>query len=159
MALLQGNATEAQKLATELVKSQLLTTNLAEAIAKLPKGLYPFDGWSKDIDLLIQQILLMMKLLSAMPTKPLGQPMVGTPTYYTDLAKTLVNTTGYLGMTESQIASERYKESGGRYGGMETAPVTVINVNGATQGLLNELRNGIIKDSASGSFSTINPFR
>jgi hypothetical protein len=159
MALLQGNATEAQKLATELVKSQLLTTNLAEAISKLPKGLYPFDGWSKDIDLLIQQILLMMQLLSAMPTKPLGQPMTGTPTYYTDLAKTLVNTQGYLGMTQSQIAEERRQESGGRYGGMDTAPVTVINVNGATQSLLNELRNGIIKDSASGSFSTINPFR
>jgi hypothetical protein len=85
--------------------------------------------------------------------------MVGTPTYYTDLAKTLVNTQGYLGMSESQIASERYKESAGRFGGMDTAPVTVINVNGATQSLLNELRNGIIKDSASGSFSTINPFR
>jgi hypothetical protein len=76
------------------------------------------------------------------------------------LAKTLVNTTGYLGMTEGQIASERYKESGGRYGGMETAPsTTIINVNGATQGLLNELRNGLINNSASGSFSTINPFR
>lgn len=160
MALLQGNATEAGKLATELVKSQLLTTNLAEAIAKLPKALYPFSGWSKDIDLLIQQILLMMQLLSAMPVTPLGKPMTGTPTYYTDLAKTLVNTTGYMGMSESAIAEERRQESGGRYGGMETAaPVTVINVNGATQGLLNELRNGLINDSASGSFATINPFR
>jgi hypothetical protein len=159
MALLQGNATEAGKLATELVKSQLLTTNLAEAISKLPKALYPFSGWSKDIDLLIQQILLMMRLLSAMPVTPLGKPMTGTPTYYTDLAKTLVNTTGYLGMSESAIAEERRQESGGRYGGMETAPVTVINVNGATQGLLNELRNGLINNSASGSFSSINPFR
>ena len=159
MALLQGNATEAQKLATELVKSQLLTTNLAEAINKLPKGLYPFEGWSKDIDLLIQQILLMMRLLSAMPTKPLGQPMVGTPTYYTDLAKTLVNTQGYLGMSQSQIAEERRQESGGRFGGMDTAPVTVINVNGATESLLNELRNGLINSSASGSFSSINPNR
>jgi hypothetical protein len=160
MALLQGNATEAGKLATELVKSQLLTTDLASAIAKLPKALYPFTGWSKDIDLLIQQILLMMRLLSAMPTKPLGQPMTGTPTYYTDLAKTLVNTQGYLGMSESQIASERYKESAGRFGGMETAaPVTVINVNGATESLLNELRNGLIDSSASGSFSSINPNR
>jgi hypothetical protein len=157
MALLQENASEAAKLATELVKSQLQTTNLAAAIAKLPPALYPFKGWSKDIDLLIQQILLMMKLLSAMPVKPLGQPMVGTPTYYTDLAKTLVNTTGYLGMTQSQIAEERRQESGGRFGGMETAPVTVINVNGATQSLLEELRNGLIKDSASGSFATINP--
>ena len=33
---------------------------------------------------------------------------------------------------------------------------TNIYVNGATQQLLNELRNGLIDSSASGSFSTIN---
>lgn len=160
LALIQENATEAAKLATELVKSQLQTTSLAAAIAKLPKALYPFDGWSKDIDNLIKQILLMMGLLSNMPTSPLGRPVVGTPTYYTDLAKTLVNTTGYMGLTEQQIAEERRQESGGRFGGMQTAaPVTVINVNGATEGLLSELRNGLINSSASGSFSSINPNR
>jgi hypothetical protein len=160
LALIQENATEAAKLATQLVTSQLQTTNLAQAIAKLPKALYPFDGWSKDIDNLIRQILLMMELLTKMPKSPLGQPVVGTPTYYSDLAKTLVNTQGYFGMSESQIAGERFKESAGRFGGMETAaPVTVINVNGATQGLLDELRNGLINSSASGSFSSINPNR
>jgi len=160
LALIQENASEAARLATDLVKSQLQTTNLAAAIAKLPKALYPFDGWSTDIDNLIKQILLMMRLLQTMPTKPLGQPVVGTPTYYTDLAKTLVNTTGYMGLSESQIAEERRQESGGRFGGMQTAaPVTVINVNGATEGLLNELRNGLVNSSASGSFSTVSPFR
>ena len=95
-----------------------------------------------------------------MPKSPLGQAVVGTPTYYTDLAKTLVNTTGYMGLSESQIAEERRQESAGRFGGMQTAaPVTVINVNGATQGLLDELRNGLINSSASGSFSSINPNR
>ena len=157
LALIQENATEAAKLATQLVTSQLQTTNLAQAIAKLPKALYPFTGWSTDIDNLIRQILLMIKLLQTMPTKPLGQPVVGTPTYYTDLAATLVGREAYSGMSVEQIAFERYRESGGRYGGMETAPVTVINVNGATQSLLDELRNGLIKDSASGSFATINP--
>jgi hypothetical protein len=103
--------------------------------------------------------MLMMELLTRMPKSPLGQPVVGTPTYYTDLAKTLVNTTGYMGLSESQIAEERRQESGGRFGGMQTAPVTVINVNGATEGLLNELRNGLINSSASGSFSTVSPFR
>jgi hypothetical protein len=160
LALIQENASEAARLATDLVKSQLQTTNLAQAIAKLPKALYPFDGWSKDIDNLIRQILLMMQLLTIMPTSPLNKPTVGTPTYYTDLAKTLVNTTGYLGLTESQIAEERRQESGGRFGGMQTSPTTtVINVNGATQGLLDELRNGLINSSASGSFSSINPNR
>ena len=61
-------------------------------------------------------------------------------------------------MTESQIAAERFKESAGRFAGSAIAPTTtIINVNGATQALLDELRNGLIKDSASGSFATINP--
>jgi hypothetical protein len=159
LALIQENASEAAKLATELVKSQLQTTNLASAIAKLPKALYPFTGWSTDIDNLIKQILLMMQLLSNMPSSVLGKPTIGTATYYTDLAKTLVNTTGYLGMSEAQIAEERRQESAGRFAGSAAAPVTVINVNGATQGLLDELRNGLINSSASGSFSSINPNR
>lgn len=155
LALIQENASEAAKLATELVKSQLQTTNLAEAIAKLPKALYPFDGWSKDIDLLLQQIMLMMKLLAMMPKTPLG----GTGNYYNDLASTLVGTVGYSGMGVNEIAQERYRESGGRFGAPPSTSTTVINVNGATQGLLDELRNGFINSSASGSFSSVSPIR
>ena len=155
LALLQQNASEASRLATELVKSQLQTTNLAEAIAKLPKALYPFEGWSKDIDLLIQQIMLMMKLLTMMPKTPLG----GTGNYYNDLASSLVGTAGYSGMGVAEIAQERYRESGGRFGAPPSTSTTVINVNGATQGLLDELRNGFINSSASGSFSSVSPIR
>ena len=43
--------------------------------------------------------------------------------------------------------------------GQAQPSTTNIYVNGATQQLLNELRNGLINDSASGSFATINPFR
>lgn len=159
LALIQENATEAAKLATELVKSQLQTTGLALAIAKLPKALYPFEGWSKDIDILLKQIMLMMELLAKMQNPLSGKPVVGTATYYTDLAQTLVGRDAYAGMSVAEIARERYRESGGLYGGMETRPTTVINVNGATQGLLDELRNGLINSSASGSFSSINPNR
>jgi hypothetical protein len=155
LALIQENASEASKLATELVKSQLQTTNLAEAIAKLPKALYPFEGWSKDIDNLIAQIMLMMKLLTMMPKTPLGM----TGNYYNDLASSLVGTAGYQGMGVAEIAQERYRESGGRFGAPPSTSTTVINVNGATQGLLDELRNGFINSSASGSFSSVSPIR
>jgi hypothetical protein len=43
--------------------------------------------------------------------------------------------------------------------GLNRDGTTIINVNGATQGLLDELRNGFINSSASGSFSSISPFR
>jgi hypothetical protein len=61
-------------------------------------------------------------------------------------------------MGVQEIAQERYRESGGRFGAPPTS-TTVINVNGATQGLLDELRNGFINSSASGSFSSVSPIR
>ena len=187
MALLQGNATEAGKLATELVKSQLLTTNLAEAIAKLPKALYPFEGWSKDIDNLIAQIQLMMKLLSQMGTTSTGQgvnspsalpniaaPFIKDGVHFavinpqnqmsaSELAK-LQSKPATIAQSEAIMAAMSYRmqaqaEAYNLSQGLNRDGTTIINVNGATQSLLNELRNGIIKDSASGSFSTINPFR
>ena len=96
----------------------------------------------------------MMKLLSQMPKTPLG----GTGNYYNDLAQTLVGTAGYQGMGVQEIAQERYRESGGRFGAPPTS-TTVINVSGATTDLLNQLRNGLIDSSASGSFATVNPNR
>jgi hypothetical protein len=187
LALLQENASEASKLATELVKSQLQTTNLAEAIAKLPKALYPFEGWSKDIDNLIAQILLMMKLLSQMGTTSTGQgvnspsalPNIAAPFVKdgvnfavinpqnkmsaSELAK-LQSKPATIAQSEAIMAAMSYRmqaqaEAYNLSQGLNRDGTTIINVNGATQGLLDELRNGLINSSASGSFSSINPFR
>ena len=46
MALLQDNGSEAERLSNELLKSQLLTTGLANAIRNLPMALNPFANWS-----------------------------------------------------------------------------------------------------------------
>jgi hypothetical protein len=187
LALLQENASEASKLATELVKSQLQTTNLAEAIAKLPKALYPFEGWSKDIDNLIAQILLMIKLLSQMGTTSTGQgvnspsalPNIAAPFVKdgvnfavinpqnkmsaSELAK-LQSKPATIAQSEAIMAAMSYRmqaqaEAYNLSQGLNRDGTTIINVNGATQGLLDELRNGLINSSASGSFSSINPFR
>jgi hypothetical protein len=42
------------------------------------------------------------------------------------------------------------------FGQAQPSSTTNIYVNGATQQLLNELRNGLIDSSASGSFASIN---
>ena len=187
LALIQENASEAGKLATELVKSQLQTTNLAEAIAKLPKALYPFEGWSTDIDNLIRQIELMKNLLSQLGTTTTGQginspsrlPSIAAPftkdgvefavinpqnkMSASELAK-LQSKPATIAQSEAIMASMSYRmqaqaEAFNLSQGLNRDGTTIINVNGATQGLLDELRNGLINSSASGSFSSINPFR
>jgi hypothetical protein len=49
LALLQGNASEAERLSAELAISQLKTTNLALAISRLPPALNPFLDYPSDV--------------------------------------------------------------------------------------------------------------
>lgn len=63
LALLQGNATEAERLGKQLAIVQLQTTDLAGAIAKIPKALNPFEGWGSEIDNLLAKMISMYKLL------------------------------------------------------------------------------------------------
>jgi hypothetical protein len=146
LAIIQENATEAAKLATELVKSQLGTTNLAAAIAKLPPALYPFKGWSTDIDNLIKQILLMMKLLQDVGVKGIPNPQTALAGYRDYRA----------GERDSQPTVMSSYTDTLPVNSISSASTTNIYINGATQALLDELRNGLIKDSASGSFASIN---
>jgi hypothetical protein len=183
LALIQGNATEAAKLATELIKSQLQTTNLAEAIAKLPKALYPFEGWSKDIDLLIAQIELLRRLLAGMGTaqnvssrtEAIAAPFTKNGVMFADInpqqqmtakqLEALQSKPATIAQSEAIMASMSYRlqaqaEAYYMSQGLDrNGQVINVTVNGATQGLLDELRNGLINQSASGSFSSINPFR
>ena len=184
LALLQENASEAGKLATELVKSQLQTTNLAEAISKIPPALYPFKGWSTDIDNLIQQILLMMKLLTMMPNlqgvnspsklESIAAPFTKNGVMFADInpqqkmtpsqLEALQKKPATVAQSEAIMAAMSYRlqaqaEAYNLSQGLNRDGTTIINVNGATEGLLNELRNGLINSSASGSFSSINPNR
>jgi hypothetical protein len=186
LALVQENASEASKLATELVKSQLQTTNLAEAIAKIPPALYPFKGWSTDIDNLIQQILLMIRLLSNMPAlssngftsspalDAIAAPFTKNGVMFADInpqqkmsasqLEALQKKPATVAQSEAIMAAMSYRlqaqaEAYNVSQGLNRDGTTIINVNGATQGLLDELRNGFINSSASGSFSSINPNR
>jgi hypothetical protein len=184
LALIQENATEAAKLATELVKSQLQTTNLAEAIAKLPKGLYPFQGWSKDIDILLKQLELMLKLLTLINapkgvtgtrTEAIAEPFTKNGVMFADInpqnqmsasqLAALQSKPATIAQSEAIMASMSYRlqaqaEQYYMSQGLDrNGQVINVTVNGATQGLLDELRNGLINSSASGSFSSINPNR
>jgi hypothetical protein len=161
LAILQQNTGEAERLATQLAISQLQTTNLGLAISKLPPALYPFKGWSEEIDALMKKILEMLKLLQT--------PLTLIPSFGTGAHGNVDAMGRYIGTPFGQagsnvstfIGSQGGYDMGANYvgtpfGQAQPSSTTNIYVNGATQQLLNELRNGLIDSSASGSFATIN---
>ena len=155
LALVQENATEASKLATELAISQLQTTNLAEAIRKLPPALNPFLGWSSELDLILMKLgLLNAKLAQQSPAAAVSQiygiggvgGLVRDREY--DMSSTNALAAAATQIPQTMLPDYRSYRSGERG--------DTIIINGATQGLLDEVRNGLINSSASGSFATIN---
>lgn len=103
-------------------------------VLKVPKingwdfeGLLAAEGWEAALKALNEYL----KMLAAMKKPELPVPY--TPTYYSDLAKTLVGTPGYTGMTAGQIEAERMRESGNRFsapkmaeGGIVTRATTAL---------------------------------
>ena len=155
LALIQENASEASRLATELAISQLQTTNLAEAIRKLPPALNPFLGWSSELDLILMKLgLLNAKLAQQSPAAAVSQiygiggvgGLVRDREY--DMSSTNALAAAATQIPQTMLPDYRSYRSGERG--------DTIIINGATQGLLDEVRNGLINSSASGSFATIN---
>jgi hypothetical protein len=160
LALLQGNASEAERLGKQLAISQLQTTNLAQAIANIPMALNPFKGWGTEIDNLLAKMIEMFKLLNnPLQTSTITQKMITPPTF-------AEYTAGLYGGHPSSIAPKASSQtpptfldySSQMFGGTPTSGNIINNytINGATTDLIDQLRNGLINSSASGSFSTIN---
>ena len=160
LALLQGNAAEAERLSKQLAISQLQTTNLAQAISNIPMALNPFKGWGTEIDNLLAKMIEMFKLLNnPLQTSPITQKMITPPTF-------AEYTAGLYGGHPSSIAPKASSQtpptfldySSQMFGGTPTSGNIINNytINGATTDLIDQLRNGLINSSASGSFSTIN---
>ena len=169
LALLQGNAAEAERLGKQLAISQLQTTNLAQAIANIPMALNPFKGWGTEIDNLLAKMIEMYRLLnSPIVMNPTAPTAATNENKYRQIAADLTVANVATGMlpygTASGLAasSARLQAQSDAYFAANpnidprTGVVYNINVNGATQGLLDELRNGLINSYASGSFSSIN---
>jgi hypothetical protein len=168
LALLQGNASEAERLGKQLAISQLQTTNLAQAIANIPMALNPFKGWGTEIDNLLAKMIEMYRLLnSPIIMNPSSPSAIKNESYYRKIASdlTVKNLASGIPMgtaTGLAASSARLEAQSDAYFAANpnidprTGVVYNINVNGATQGLLDQLRNDLINSSASGSFSSIN---
>jgi hypothetical protein len=189
LALIQGNASEAERLAAQLAISQLQTTNLALAIAKLPSALNPFRDYPVDVLEAINDINGIQKALDGLKAPKLS---VIVDTIYTSStlggvgagggggggsAATAPITSGLagLGLGGDQGAAARALEqrrndltnlerSLGRGGDQGGAART--NVNVTVQGsvisnkdLADTIRMQLVDSSASGSFSSIGRVR
>jgi hypothetical protein len=148
LALVQENASEAARLATSLAISQLQTTNLAEAIRKLPPALNPFLGWSAELDLILLKLGLLNQRLAMQP--PSGN--VRVPLTPTNAATVLAN---------APQASTEYSSITGVMGelGIKTPSIN-ITINNAgnvvsDDDLVNQIRNGLLNSNLSGSPSAV----
>ena len=182
MALIQGNASEAERLSAELAKSQLQTTNLAQAIANLPPSLNPFRDYPSDVQDAIDEINGIQTALDKLKAPKLTV-IVDTVYTSTNLANPIgspvgggIGATGgvlgALGAGGDQGAAARaveqarnqitnLEQSLGRGGDQGGAART--NVNVTVQGnvisnkdLADTIRMQLLDSSASGSFTMSN---
>jgi hypothetical protein len=148
LALVQENASEAARLATSLAISQLQTTNLAEAIRKLPPALNPFIGWSSELDLILLKLGILNQRLQ-------NQPITGNvrvPLTPTSAASVLAN---------APQATSEYQSITGVMGdlGIKTPSIN-ITVNNAgnvvsDDDLVKQIRDGLLNSNLSGSPSAV----
>jgi hypothetical protein len=150
LALLQGNASEAERLGKQLAIVQLQTTDLAGAIAKIPMALNPFKGWGSEIDNLLAKMIEMYRLLQISQTVLTGKERVA-----------LNPQTAATVLANAPQASTEYASITGVMGdlGIKTPSINItINNAGSTvtdADLVDQIRNGLLNSNLSGSASSV----
>jgi cell pole-organizing protein PopZ len=146
LALLTGNASEADRLSNELLISQARTTGLATFIANLPKALNPFADYPAYVQAALAELAKLaagQKALQVTPTAPMKTLEQARTEAVTSVAR----------------VNEIYTDLMSKINATNKNPAPVVQnnyISGATQGLLDELNNGLINNSASGIRSSIN---
>ena len=145
LALLTGNSKEADRLSTALLLSQAQTTGLATFIANLPKALNPFADYPDYVQKALAELAKLAAAQKALQVQP-ATPLKTLEQARVEAVQGVAQVTGIYESLMAKIAATT----------KESTQVTNITVNGATQSLLDELQNGLVNNSASGSQSKIN---
>jgi len=182
MALIQGNATEADRLSNLLAASQLKTTNLAAAIANLPPALNPLKDYPTYVNSAITDIQKIQDALDKLKA-PVLTVVVNTVStgggggggVGGGMVSPVAGGIELLGKGGDQGAAARALDQaradlsnlelslgrGGDQGGAARTNVTV-NVAGnviSNKDLADTIRMQLVDSSASGSFSSIGRVR
>jgi hypothetical protein len=146
LALVTENTKEADRLSNELLLSQGRLTGLATFITNLPKALNPFADYPAYIQMALAELAKLAAAQKALQVQPSAAPMKTLEQARVEAVAGVAQVTGIYESLMAKIAATT----------KESTQVTNITVNGATAGLLDELQNGLINNSASGSQSKIN---
>jgi len=148
LALLQENAGEAGRLATQLAISQLQTTNLAEAIRKLPPALNPFLGWSAELDLILLKLGLLNQRLQKQPESGMTRVALSP----TNASSVLANAP--ISMGDYQSITGVMGDVGVK---VPTFNITINNAGNVVSDadLVEQIRNGLLNSNLSGSASSV----
>jgi hypothetical protein len=158
LALLQDNATEADRLGRKLLESQMQTTDLAIVLRNLPEALNPFAKWAeyannakKVVDDVAASLGSSIALSLGVSPSSIGAggAITGSPLPDNPTIPLPTNQWDF-----SMLGAEARNLFTG-LGQSSTNINYTYNINGATQGLLDELNNGLINNSASGNSSSL----
>jgi hypothetical protein len=151
LALLTGNAKEADRLSNALLISQAQTTGLASFISNLPKALNPFADYPAYVTMALAELAKLAAAQKSLQVSPQAAPM-----------KTLEQARSEA-VTGVARVNEIYTDLMSKINATnkDNAPAVQNNytINGATSGLIAEIQNGLINLSASGDKSSINRTR
>jgi len=147
LALLTGNGKEADRLSNELLISQGRITGLATFISSLPKALNPFADYPVYVQAALAELAKLAAAQKALQVTPSAAPMKTLEQARVEAVAGVAQVTGIYESLMAKIAATT-KES--------TSVNNTYNLNGATPELVNQLRDGLINQSASGSQSKIN---
>jgi hypothetical protein len=140
LALIQNNATEAERLGRQLAVAQLQTTDLATAIARIPKALNPFEGFGTEVDNLIAKILNMYKLLQQPLTTSTTTPITTTSSGSTNPTLTAIAAQIESAKTKLNNFNERMLE--------KLATTNKIPETSVEQDIRNQLATYLAADTA-----------
>lgn len=152
MALLQGNATESDRLSNELAKSQLLTTGLAAAIANLPPALNPFKEFPNYINDLLRQLALLQDAMNKLKMPDFTQQVSGGALTASAAAFGFQTNTAYQAFRAGERAN--YSSDMGIGSNAQSQPIVVqVQLDGRT--VSETVTDYQLNNSMSGSFASI----
>lgn len=147
LALLTGNAKEADRLSNELLLSQARLTGLATFITNLPKALNPFADYPAYIQMALAELAKLAAAQKALQVSPQAAPIKTLEQARVEAVAGVAQVTGIYESLMAKIASTNKVGS---------EPVVNVQVQVGNQQLTDIVTTQQLNNSASGSQSRIN---